>query len=85
MGRTDPNDNDIQNNTIADVSANAHIGYSDLNASCGTTQFLSNLVLIPIDQAGTVCTATNNGSTAPGRDANELFGSGRLQLRGLLV
>jgi Right handed beta helix region/Immunoglobulin I-set domain len=64
-GITSPNNNDIQNNTIPDVNSTGTI-YTDLNATCGTTQIVNNLVLVPVTQDGTVCTATNNSSTAPG-------------------
>ena len=60
-----PNDNNVSNNTIPDIGSHAFIR-TDLNAPCGTTQIVNNLVLVPINQEGTVCTATNNNSTAPG-------------------
>lgn len=64
-GTTSPNNNDIANNSIPDVNGSGSI-FTDLNAACGTTQIVNNLVLVPVNQSGTVCTATNNSSTAPG-------------------
>lgn len=64
-GITAPNDNNVENNTIPDISSTGSI-VTDLNTPCGTTQILHNLVLVPVIQNGTVCTATNNSSTAPG-------------------
>jgi Right handed beta helix region/Immunoglobulin I-set domain len=64
-GTTSPNNNSIQNNTIPDVNSTGDI-FTDLTAACGTTQIVNNLVLVPVTQDGTVCTATNNSSTAPG-------------------
>ena len=65
VGVTAPNDNDVANNTVADVSNTSNI-VTDLNTPCGTTQVTDNLVLVPVLQQGTVCTATNNDATAPG-------------------
>ena len=64
-GITSPNNNSIQSNTIPDVNSTGYI-FTDLNAACGTTQIVNNLVLVPVTQDGIICTATNNGSTAPG-------------------
>jgi hypothetical protein len=69
-GVTSPNDNNVHNNTIPDVSASI---VTNLNTPCGTTQIVDNLVLVPVVQSGTVCMATNNNSTAPG--ANEMNSS----------
>jgi hypothetical protein len=63
----------IVNNTIPDVNDESYIILNDI-MSCGTTQIANNLVLVPIQQTGatwgvattTPCSATNNGSTAPG-------------------
>lgn len=64
-GVTAPNDNNVENNTIPDINSTGNI-VTDLNTPCGTTQVANNLILVPVLQQGTVCTATNNGSTAPG-------------------
>ncbi len=64
-GITSPNDDMVANNTIPDINSTGGI-QTDLNTTCGTTQIVNNLVLIPVTQAGTVCAATNNSSTAPG-------------------
>jgi hypothetical protein len=64
-GVTAPNDNDVANNTVPDISNTSNI-VTDLNTPCGTTQVINNLVLVPVLQQGTVCTATNNDGTAPG-------------------
>jgi hypothetical protein len=64
-GVTAPSNNSIQNNTIPDVNSAGEI-FTDLNSACGTTQIVNNLVLVPVTQDGTVCTATSNSSTAPG-------------------
>lgn len=64
-GITSPNNNMVENNTIPDVKNTGYI-FTDLNTACGTTQVVNNLVLVPVTQTGTACTATNNGSTAPG-------------------
>ena len=72
LGLTSPNDNNVHNNTIPDIDSNGEI-LTALNSSCGTTQVVDNLVLVPVVQQGTVCTATDNSSTAPG--ANEMNSS----------
>jgi hypothetical protein len=71
-GVTAPNDNNVHNNTVPDVSSTGNI-VTNLNTPCGTTQIVDNLVLVPVLQQGTVCTATDNSSTAPG--ANEMNSS----------
>lgn len=70
-GRTNPNDNNVHNNTIPDVGATASIDLGtpgSVITSCGTTQIVDNLVLVPVVQVsgGQVCSATDNGATAPG-------------------
>ena len=65
LGVTSPNNNNVQNNTTPDASSNGFI-LTALNSTCGTTQIVDNLVLVPVTQSGTVCTATNNNATAPG-------------------
>ena len=72
LGVTSPNDNNVHNNTIPDIDSNGEI-LTALNSSCGTTQVVDNLVLVPVVQQGTVCTATDNSSTAPG--ANDMNSS----------
>lgn len=70
-GFTTPNDNNISNNTIPDVASNANI-LLDSIPTCGTTQVVDNLVLVPVSQTetGSPCPATDNTSTAPG--ANQM-------------
>ena len=65
-----PENNNVYNNSIPDVSANGYIWLADL-VNCGTTQIANNLVLVPVQQTGvtTPCTATANSSTAPGANA----------------
>jgi hypothetical protein len=65
VGITSPNNNNVHNNTIPDVSSTGYI-FTDLNSTCGTTQIVDNLVLVAVTQSGTVCPATDNSSTAPG-------------------
>jgi hypothetical protein len=70
-GRTNPNNNNVHNNTIPDVGATASIDLGTPGTaitSCGTTQIVNNLVLVPVVQssADQICTATNNSATAPG-------------------
>jgi hypothetical protein len=64
-GVTSPNNNNVNNNTIPDVNSTGFI-LTDLNSTCGTTQIVDNLVLVAVTQNGTVCTATDNNSSAPG-------------------
>lgn len=64
-GVTSPNDNYVHNNSIPDVGSTSNI-WTDLNTPCGTTQIVNNLVLVSVLQQGTVCTANNNSSAAPG-------------------
>jgi len=64
-GITAANNNTVANNTIPDVGSSANI-ITDLNTPCGTTQIVNNLVLVAVLQEGTMCPASNNGSTAPG-------------------
>ncbi len=71
-GITSPNDNNVHNNTIPDVSSTGNL-VLNLNTPCGTTQIVDNLVLVPVIQSGTVCTATDNSATAPG--ANQMNSS----------
>jgi hypothetical protein len=70
-GRTNPNDNNVHNNTIPDVGVTASINLGtpgSVITSCGTTQIVNNLVLVPVVQlsADQICTATNNSAVAPG-------------------
>jgi hypothetical protein len=65
LGVTSPNNNNVHNNTIPDASSFGYI-LTALNSTCGTTQIVDNLVLVPLIQSGTVCPATDNNSTAPG-------------------
>ena len=67
MGTTVANNNNIHNNTIPDVGSAAGIVSGPLITNCGTTQFVDNLVLLPVNQAATPpCSARDNNSTAPG-------------------
>lgn len=64
---TNPNNNNIHNNTVADISRNAYILLMNIS-NCGTTTIVDNLVLtpVPVKQYNSACAATNNGSQAPG-------------------
>jgi hypothetical protein len=64
-GVTSTNNNDVENNTIPDINSTGEI-FTSLNTACGNTQIVNNLVLVPVVQTGTICTATNNVATAPG-------------------
>ncbi len=67
LDSTAPNDNSVSNNTIPDVAFLGYIWLEDI-ATCGTTQVINNLVLVPVQQINVnpPCTTTNNNATAPG-------------------
>ena len=70
---TNPNNNYIHNNTVADLSNAAQpaaIGSDNIwlynIQNCGSTQVVDNLVFVPVVEISAPCPATNNTSTAPG-------------------
>jgi hypothetical protein len=66
-GATTAMNDNIHNNSIPDVGADAYIWLMGV-LNCGTTRIADNLVLEPISQQGTdpACSASDNNSTAPG-------------------
>jgi hypothetical protein len=62
---TAPNNNNIHNNSVIDVSPIANILLNDI-PTCGSTQIVNNFVLQLVNQILANCTTTNNSSTAPG-------------------
>ncbi len=64
-GFTTPNNNNVHNNTIPDVSNRAYILLIDI-PFCGTTQITNNLVLVPVQVVNAACPVTNNNAMAPG-------------------
>jgi hypothetical protein len=60
-----PNNNNVHNNTIPDISSGANIEVNNI-LNCGTTQAVDNLVLVPVQQYNAACPVSNNGATAPG-------------------
>ena len=63
---TSPNDENIHNNTIPDLSSNAYIWLQGVDPYCGTTSVTNNLVLVAPQQTDSTCSVTNNGPTALG-------------------
>ena len=72
-----PNDNNVHNNSIPDVSSNAFIWLGGI-PNCGTTQVVTNLVLVPVTKTAvnSSCMVANNNATAPG--ATEMNSSVRV-------
>ena len=66
-GSVTPNNNNVHNNTVPDLSSNASIELASVS-NCGTTRVVDNLVLVPVDESWTtpLCPAIDNGPTAPG-------------------
>ncbi|MBF0457089.1 MAG: hypothetical protein HQK99_04255 [Nitrospirae bacterium] len=67
-----PNNNNVHNNSIIDVSSKSSIFIQDIS-NCGSTQIVNNYVLVPVEVDNSSCTVSNNSSAATG--ANEMTSS----------
>lgn len=65
QGASGPTDTTLRNNAVIDVAPRSYVFLNDI-ARCGSTEVADNLVLLSVVQTGAVCTASNNGPTAPG-------------------
>jgi len=67
-GITAANNNNIHNNTIADVNTNSYVWMANSPIqNCGTTQIIDNLVLVAVRDTNTpACVVSDNTATAPG-------------------
>jgi len=67
-GVTTPNNNNLHNNTVPDVSTTGYILIgTDTIPDCAATQIVDNLVLVPVfNQTSLSCTMKDNSATAPG-------------------
>jgi hypothetical protein len=62
---SNPDNNYVHNNSIPDLGTTAYIWLQDV-PNCGTAQIVNNLVLVPVNQSGSACNASNNSASAPG-------------------
>ncbi len=67
-GITAANNNNIHNNTIADVNTNSYVWMANSPIqNCGTTQIIDNLVLVPVRDTNTpACVVSDNTAASPG-------------------